>query len=51
MTKSVLRTAIDMPWEQSLKLEEFAEANCFSTQALGEAADGLLSRAPDRGTG
>jgi 2-(1,2-epoxy-1,2-dihydrophenyl)acetyl-CoA isomerase len=51
MTKSVLRAAIDMPWEQSLKLEEFAEANCFSTQALGEAADGLLSRAPDRATG
>jgi 2-(1,2-epoxy-1,2-dihydrophenyl)acetyl-CoA isomerase len=35
--------AIDLPWEHSLKLEEFAKANCFSTQALGEAANGLLS--------
>jgi len=50
MTKTVLRAAIDLPWEQALKLEEFAEANCFSTQALGEAATGLLSRPRDRGT-
>jgi hypothetical protein len=26
------------------RLEEFAEANCFSTAALGEAAQGLLAQ-------
>ena len=43
MAKTVLRGAADTTWEQALKLEEFAEANCFSTEALGTAADGLLS--------
>jgi 2-(1,2-epoxy-1,2-dihydrophenyl)acetyl-CoA isomerase len=42
MTKSLLRSAADAPWEQALKLEEFAEANCFSTEALGVAADSLV---------
>jgi 2-(1,2-epoxy-1,2-dihydrophenyl)acetyl-CoA isomerase len=37
MTKSLLRAAADAQWEQTLKLEEFAEANCFSTASLGEA--------------
>jgi 2-(1,2-epoxy-1,2-dihydrophenyl)acetyl-CoA isomerase len=37
MTKSLLRAVADAPWEQALKLEEFAEANCFSTASLGEA--------------
>lgn len=31
MTKPLLRAAADAPWEQSLKLEEYAEGNCFST--------------------
>lgn len=44
MTKSLLRAAADAPWEQTLKLEEFAEANCFSTAALGTAAGALLSQ-------
>ena len=44
MTKSLLRAAVDAPWDHALKLEEFAEANCFSTRALGDAAEGLLSR-------
>jgi 2-(1,2-epoxy-1,2-dihydrophenyl)acetyl-CoA isomerase len=38
MTKPLLRAAADAPWEQSLKLEEYAEANCFSTSALPAAA-------------
>jgi 2-(1,2-epoxy-1,2-dihydrophenyl)acetyl-CoA isomerase len=38
MTKPLLRAAADAPWEQSLKLEEYAEANCFSTTALPAAA-------------
>jgi 2-(1,2-epoxy-1,2-dihydrophenyl)acetyl-CoA isomerase len=43
MTKSLLRAAVDAPWEETLRLEEFAEANCFSTKALGEAAESLLA--------
>jgi 2-(1,2-epoxy-1,2-dihydrophenyl)acetyl-CoA isomerase len=42
MTKSLLRAAVDAPWEETLRLEEFAEANCFSTAALGDAAESLL---------
>jgi 2-(1,2-epoxy-1,2-dihydrophenyl)acetyl-CoA isomerase len=38
MTKPLLRAAADAPWEQSLMLEEYAEANCFSTASLPEAA-------------
>jgi len=45
MTKSLLRAAADAPWEEALKLEEFAEANCFSTKALGDAANDFLSGA------
>jgi 2-(1,2-epoxy-1,2-dihydrophenyl)acetyl-CoA isomerase len=44
MTKPLLRAACDASWEESLRLEEFAEANCFSTVALGEAAQGLLAQ-------
>jgi 2-(1,2-epoxy-1,2-dihydrophenyl)acetyl-CoA isomerase len=42
MTKTLLRAAVDAPWEDTLRLEEFAEANCFSTASLGEAARELL---------
>jgi len=38
MTKPLLRAAPDAASEQSLKLEEYAEANCFSTTALPAAA-------------
>jgi len=38
MTKPLLRAAVDAPWEQSLALEEYAEANCFSTPTLASAA-------------
>jgi hypothetical protein len=38
MTKALLRAAVDAPWEQALKLEEYAEANCLSTASLPEAA-------------
>jgi 2-(1,2-epoxy-1,2-dihydrophenyl)acetyl-CoA isomerase len=38
MTKPLLRAAVDAPWEQSLALEEYAEANCFSTATLASAA-------------
>jgi 2-(1,2-epoxy-1,2-dihydrophenyl)acetyl-CoA isomerase len=38
MTKPLLRSAVDAPWEQLLTLEEYAEANCFSTATLASAA-------------
>jgi 2-(1,2-epoxy-1,2-dihydrophenyl)acetyl-CoA isomerase len=38
MTKPLLRAAVDSPWEHSLTLEEYAEANCFSTATLASAA-------------
>ena len=44
MTKTMLRSIVDIPFEASLRMEEFAEANCFSTRALPLAADGILKR-------
>jgi len=44
MTKPLLRAAADASWEQSLKLEEYAEANCFSTSALPAAAAAIRRR-------
>jgi 2-(1,2-epoxy-1,2-dihydrophenyl)acetyl-CoA isomerase len=38
MTKPLLRAAADAPWDQSLALEEYGEANCFSTATLSLAA-------------
>ena len=45
MTKSVLREAADAPWHQALSIEELAEANCFSTATLSEAADAIRQSA------
>jgi 2-(1,2-epoxy-1,2-dihydrophenyl)acetyl-CoA isomerase len=49
MTKPLLRAAADAPWEQSLKLEEYAEANCFSTTAVPAAAAAIKSSTGPRG--
>jgi 2-(1,2-epoxy-1,2-dihydrophenyl)acetyl-CoA isomerase len=38
MTKPLLRAAADAPFDHALVMEEYAEANCFSTHALGSAA-------------
>ena len=38
LTKPLLRAAADAPFEHALVMEEYAEANCFSTAALGGAA-------------
>lgn len=46
MAKPLLRSAADASWEEALKLEEFAEANCFSTGSLGQAAETLLRDSP-----
>lgn len=43
MTKPLLRAAADAPFEHALVMEEYAEANCFSTAALGEAAAAIRS--------
>jgi 2-(1,2-epoxy-1,2-dihydrophenyl)acetyl-CoA isomerase len=45
MTKPLLRAAVDLPWEQSLTMEEFAEPACFTTEAMDRSVDRLLSRA------
>jgi 2-(1,2-epoxy-1,2-dihydrophenyl)acetyl-CoA isomerase len=42
MTKALLTGSVDASWDHSLKLEEFAEANCFSTVDVGQAAERLL---------
>ena len=47
LTKSLLRAAPDAGG--SLRLEEFAEANRFSTEALGNRGGELLN--PDAGDG
>jgi 2-(1,2-epoxy-1,2-dihydrophenyl)acetyl-CoA isomerase len=43
MTKPLLRNAADLPWEQSLTMEEFAEPNCFTTGAMSRSVDALIS--------
>jgi len=45
MSKLLLRAAADLPWNQALTMEEFAEPNCFSTSVLPEAAAALKARA------
>jgi 2-(1,2-epoxy-1,2-dihydrophenyl)acetyl-CoA isomerase len=44
MTKTLLRSVMDMNFESSLRMEEFAEANCFSTRALPFSADRILNK-------
>jgi 2-(1,2-epoxy-1,2-dihydrophenyl)acetyl-CoA isomerase len=43
MTKPLLCAAVDLPWEQSLTMEEFAEPACFTTGAMSRSVDRLLS--------
>ena len=45
MTKPLLRNAVDLPWEQALAMEEFAEPSCFTTAAMSRSVDRMLSRA------
>lgn len=49
MTKPLLRTAADLPWEQSLSMEEFAEPQCFTTGAMSRSVDALLSATASSG--
>jgi 2-(1,2-epoxy-1,2-dihydrophenyl)acetyl-CoA isomerase len=42
MTKPLLRAAADAPWEQALVMEEFAEPQCFTTEAFQASVRHLL---------
>ena len=42
MTKSLLRQAADMTWDQAIAMEEFAEPMCFTTTGHREAVAELL---------
>jgi len=37
MGKTLLRSASDLGWEESVRMEEFAEPNCFTTEAFASA--------------
>lgn len=41
MTKPLMRASVDMPWEQAITLEEFAEPACFTTQGHRDAVHRL----------
>jgi 2-(1,2-epoxy-1,2-dihydrophenyl)acetyl-CoA isomerase len=43
MMKPLLRASVDLPWEQAITLEEFAEPGCFTTRAHREAVQALVS--------
>lgn len=49
MTKSLLRASCDSTFEHSMRMEEFAEANCFSTRALPNSAQKILSSSGEGG--
>jgi 2-(1,2-epoxy-1,2-dihydrophenyl)acetyl-CoA isomerase len=49
MTKILLRSVLDVNFDSSLRMEEFAEANCFSTRALPLAAEAILKPSRPRG--
>jgi 2-(1,2-epoxy-1,2-dihydrophenyl)acetyl-CoA isomerase len=42
MTKPLLRAAADATWEATLTMEEFAEPQCFTTDAFQQAVESLL---------
>ncbi len=43
MMKPLLRGTADMPWEQAIAMEEFAEPMCFTTRAHRDAVESLLA--------
>jgi 2-(1,2-epoxy-1,2-dihydrophenyl)acetyl-CoA isomerase len=44
MTKPLLRAVADASWDGAIVLEEFAEPNCFTTQAFADAVQGMLAK-------
>ncbi len=43
LTKTVLRNAADLTWDQAIAMEEFAEPMCFTARAHREAVDAFLA--------
>jgi 2-(1,2-epoxy-1,2-dihydrophenyl)acetyl-CoA isomerase len=43
MMKPLLRGAADMTWDQAIAMEEFAEPQCFTTEAHRTAVEGILA--------
>jgi 2-(1,2-epoxy-1,2-dihydrophenyl)acetyl-CoA isomerase len=44
MTKPLLRACADLAWEDALRMEEFAEPNCFTTAAFARSVQAMLTR-------
>ena len=44
MSKPLLRAAADGSWENTLAMEEYAEPQCFTTDAFQDAVRGMLGR-------
>ncbi len=44
MAKAQMRKCSDMSWEQAIVMEEFAEPNCFTTEAHRDAVRKLLTQ-------
>jgi 2-(1,2-epoxy-1,2-dihydrophenyl)acetyl-CoA isomerase len=44
MTKTILRQAADLSWEQAIALEEFAEPMCFTTEGHRDGVAALRDR-------
>ena len=42
MTKPLLRAAADATWENAITIEEFAEPNCFTTEAFQGQVQALM---------
>lgn len=42
MMKPLLRSTVDLSWEQAITMEEFAEPGCFTTREHREAVESLL---------
>ena len=43
MTKPLLRAAADASWDHALTMEEFAEPQCFTTQAFQDSVTALMA--------
>ena len=43
LAKPLLRATADLPWEQALTTEEFAEPMCFTTKAFGANVERMLA--------
>jgi 2-(1,2-epoxy-1,2-dihydrophenyl)acetyl-CoA isomerase len=43
MAKPLLRAAADLPWDQSLTVEEFAEPTCFTTRAFADGVEAVAA--------